>query len=64
MPPGKKTKKTLACVVAGANVLGTRKRDNRSVLIYGIYIEYLVCGVGVGGGGVCVCARVCGCACV
>ena len=29
MPPGKKT---LACVFAGANVLGTRKRDYRSVL--------------------------------
>ena len=34
MPPGKKTKKTLACVFAGANVLGTGKRDNRLVLIY------------------------------
>ena len=34
MPPGKKTKNTLACVFAGANVLGTPKRDNRSVLIY------------------------------
>ena len=28
------TKKTLACVFAGANVLGTEKRDNRLVLLY------------------------------
>ena len=34
MPPGKKTKKTLACIFAGANVLGTWKRDNYPVLIY------------------------------
>ena len=34
MPPGKKTKKTLACVFAGANVLGMQKRDNRPILIY------------------------------
>ena len=32
--PGKKTKKTLACVFASANVLGTWGRDNRPVLIY------------------------------
>ena len=36
MPGGKKTKKT--CVFAGANVLGRRKRDYRSVLIYMIII--------------------------
>ena len=38
MLPGKKTTKTLACIFAGANVLGTRKKDNRPVLIY-IYID-------------------------
>ena len=34
MPPGKKTKKTLACVFAGANVLETCERDHHPVLIY------------------------------
>ena len=41
MPPGKKTKKTLACVFAGTNVMGTWERGNRPVLIYAIdyYIQ-------------------------
>ena len=33
MPPGKKTKNTLACVFTVANVLGTCKRDNSPILI-------------------------------
>ena len=37
MLPGKRTKKTLACVFAGANVLGMGKRDNRPVLIYRLW---------------------------
>ena len=34
MPPGKKTKNTLACVFTVANVLGTWERYHRPLLIY------------------------------
>ena len=34
MPPGKKTKNTLACVFTVANVLGTCQRYHRPLLIY------------------------------
>ena len=39
MPPGKKTKNTLACVFTVANVLGTWQRYHRPLLIY----RYISC---------------------
>ena len=42
MLPGKKTKNTLACVFAGANVLGRRGRDHRPVYIVINYRAYIM----------------------
>ena len=45
MPPGKKTKNTLACVFTVANVLGTWEMYRRPLLIY--RLQMVLSGPGV-----------------
>ena len=42
MPPGKKTKNTLACVFTVANVLGTWQRHHRPLLIYRLHFYIIL----------------------